>query len=119
MAELDRLLECAADDKISDLWFQHAYVDSKQKALKVFMNTFYGEASNSLSPFFLLPLAGGGVTTAGQYNIKMVANFITSFGCQIVYGDTDSIYLTLPDELYQEADRDYTYCHIDKEEYWH
>nr|pir DNA-directed DNA polymerase (EC 2.7.7.7) - African swine fever virus [African swine fever virus] len=49
--------------------------DAKQKALKIFMNTFYGEAGNNLSPFFLLPLAGG-VTSSG-----------------IKYGDTDSLYI--------------------------
>ena len=45
--------------------FEYECVDTKQKALKVYMNSFYGEAGNNNSPFFFLELAGG-VTSAGQ-----------------------------------------------------
>jgi DNA polymerase elongation subunit (family B) len=55
--------------------FDYVCANSKQNALKVYMNSFYGESGNSLSPFFLLPLAGG-VTSAGQANIKAVADFV-------------------------------------------
>ncbi|GFR88342.1 DNA polymerase [Elysia marginata] len=67
--------------------FEFAAIDSKQKALKGFMNTFYGEAGNQRSAFFLPQLAGG-VTTAGQYNIKLVANFVLTKGFKIKYGDS-------------------------------
>jgi len=59
--------------------FDWTCANTKQNALKVYMNTFYGEAGNSLSPFFLLQLAGG-VTSAGQYNIKLVADFVRGRG---------------------------------------
>nr|P0C971.1 RecName: Full=DNA polymerase beta [African swine fever virus tick/South Africa/Pretoriuskop Pr4/1996] len=85
-----------------ELQFRHAMVDAKQKALKIFMNTFYGEAGNNLSPFFLLPLAGG-VTSSGQYNLKLVYNFVINKGYGIKYGDTDSLYITCPDSLYTEV----------------
>jgi DNA polymerase elongation subunit (family B) len=67
--------------------FNWTCANSKQAALKVYMNTFYGEAGNSLSPFFLLQLAGG-VTSAGQYNIKLVADFVRGKGFRIKYGDS-------------------------------
>jgi DNA polymerase elongation subunit (family B) len=67
--------------------FEWTGANTKQNALKVYMNTFYGEAGNSLSPFFLLELAGG-VTSAGQYNIKAVADFVREKGFRIKYGDS-------------------------------
>jgi DNA polymerase elongation subunit (family B) len=67
--------------------FNYNYVDSKQKALKVFMNTFYGESGNKRSPFFVLQLAGA-ITTAGQENIKMVQTHVEEEGCNVYYGDS-------------------------------
>ena len=45
--------------KYASLCFDYNCLNSKQFALKVYMNTFYGEAGNSDSPFFLRELAGG------------------------------------------------------------
>ena len=59
--------------------FDCSCLDVKQYAFKVYMNTFYGIAGDSKSPFFLRELAGG-VTSAGQRNIKLVADFIKSRG---------------------------------------
>ncbi|RIB12375.1 hypothetical protein C2G38_2019807, partial [Gigaspora rosea] len=56
------------------------------------MNTFYGEAGNSKSLFFLRELARG-ITSAGQYNIDLVVKFVSGKGFGIKYGDTDSLYL--------------------------
>src|SRR2546429_3465514 len=41
------------------------------------MNTFYGEAGNSGSPFFLRALADG-ITSAGQRNIKLITDLVRS-----------------------------------------
>ncbi len=43
--------------------FNHNSLNSKQKAIKLFMNLFYGEMGNSDSPFKFIELAGG-VTSA-------------------------------------------------------
>ena len=77
----------------------------------------FGVAGNSLSPLFLLPLAGG-VTTAGRYNIKMVADFVQKKGFKIKYGDTDSLYLSPPHACFALADRDYAYGRTTRLEYW-
>lgn len=82
------------------------YLNSKQKALKVFMNTFYGESGNAMSPLRVLALAGG-VTTGGQYNIKKVAQLVQDLGCRIYYGDTDSVYISMPRAAFAQADREY------------
>ena len=86
--------------------FKYSYIDSKQKALKVFMNTFYGETGNKRSPFFVLAIAGG-ITSAGQRNIKNVSNLVTSKGCKLYYGDTDSVYISCPAHHFTELDRKY------------
>src|SRR6266496_6138917 len=80
------------------------------------MNTFYGTAGDSKSPFFLHELAGG-VTSAGWRNIKLVADFVKSKGFQVKYGDTDSLYLICSEECFQECDEAYSNG-ISKEEYW-
>ena len=77
----------------SSICFDYDYLDSKQRALKVYMNTFYGEAGNSKSPIFLRELAGG-ITSAGQYNIDLVAKFVSGKGFGIKFGDTDSLSVT-------------------------
>lgn len=71
----------------NNICFERNCIDKKQNALKIYMNTFYGETGNHLSPFFLLQLAGG-VTSAGQANIKLAANFAKEHGFGIKYGDS-------------------------------
>lgn len=101
----------------SSVCFEYTCINSKQNALKIYMNTFYGELGNSVSPFFFLHLAGG-VTSAGQRNIKFVAELVTNKGFGIKYGDTDSLYLTCPEEYFQKCDIAYNNETITKEEYW-
>jgi DNA polymerase elongation subunit (family B) len=97
--------------------FLYAAIDAKQKGLKVFMNTFYGETGNNISPFFLLQLAGG-VTKSGRDNLKMVADFVLGLGYEIKYGDTDSLYLCCPESSFEEVDKLYAFGKITKEEHW-
>ena len=81
------------------------------------MNTFYDEAGNSNSPFFLHELVGG-ITSTGQYNIDLIAKFITAKGFGIKYRDTDSLYLTCPDKYYEICDRAFNKDELSKEAYW-
>lgn len=39
--------------------FKKSLLDAKQQAIKILMNTFYGEAGSQISPFFDLVVAGG------------------------------------------------------------
>ena len=103
--------------KYENIDFQFNVIDSKQKALKVFMNTFYGETGNKSSPFFLLELAGG-ITSKGQMNVKSAHRLVTEYGCTTQYGDTDSIYLGMPHEKFLEIDRKYYSGKMPKLDYW-
>src|SRR3954447_10777209 len=102
----------------NSLCFDCSCLDVKQYALKVYMNTFYGTAGDSKSPFFLRELAGG-VTSAEWRNIKLVADFVKRKGFGIKYGDTDSLYLVCPEERFQKCDEAYDSGNgVSKEEYW-
>ena len=105
------------NSEYSSVCFDYNCLNSKQFALKVYMNTFYGEAGNSISPFFLRELAGG-ITSAGQYNIGLVAKFVSGKGFGIKYGNTDSLYLTCPDKYYEICNRAFNEGKLSKEEYW-
>ncbi len=113
-----------ADDSVKTLQqlypevsFWWNYYNTKQLALKVFMNTFYGETGNSLSPFFLVHVAGG-ITMGGQWNIKYVRDFVLQNGYQVLYGDTDSLYICCPEKCFEELDRQYVTGEIDRLQYW-
>jgi DNA polymerase elongation subunit (family B) len=96
--------------------FDWGCANAKQGALKVYMNTFYGETGNATSPFFLLQLAGG-VTSAGQYNIKMVADFVQAKGFRLKYGDTDSLYLCAGTSSFAACDEGYAAGRLTREQW--
>jgi DNA polymerase elongation subunit (family B) len=83
-----------------------AYVNSSQKALKVVMNTFYGETGNKLSPLYNL-IVSGGVTSTGQKSLKYVWGVVKRLACKVVYGDTDSLYIGVPAIMLFPATYDY------------
>ncbi|GBC13605.2 DNA polymerase family B-domain-containing protein [Rhizophagus irregularis DAOM 181602=DAOM 197198] len=105
------------DLEYKTLCFEHDCLDSKQKAIKLFMNTFYGEARNPLSSIFLHALAGG-TTSAGKYIIKLVAEYVEKKGFRIKYGDTDSLYLTCSDKYFEKCDEAFSRGELSKEAYW-
>jgi DNA polymerase elongation subunit (family B) len=86
--------------------YLYVMANAKQSAVKVYMNTFYGEAGNPLSPLFKLALAGG-VTYFGRKTIKMVADYVREKGFRIKYGDTDSLYLEAPGSVFADCDADF------------
>ena len=86
--------------------FDHNSLNLKQKVIKLFMNSFYGEMSNSDSLFKFIELTGG-VTSTRRENIKLVAEFVKKKGFGIKYGDTDFLYLTCPDSCYEKCDLAY------------
>jgi len=107
-----------SQDEYDNIKFLKGYLNSKQNALKVFMNTFYGEAGNSMSPINIRDLAAG-VTTYGQKNIKMGFTFVVQdVGCKVYYGDTDSLYLSVPEYNFILVDKLYFTSKISKLEYW-
>lgn len=89
---------------LEEIKFTHSIIDSKQRAIKVFMNTFYGEQGNYLSRIYKL-LNAGAITMAGQHAIKSVYNKLLEMGFDPIYGDTDSCYNSPPEKVFEDVDR--------------
>lgn len=78
-------------DKSTSADIKRKNLDALQYALKIYMNTFYGESGNSISPFYI-PLVAGGITTIGRFLLTTCIGKIKEMDNTIIYGDTDSIY---------------------------
>lgn len=109
--------QAALAEEYADVCFNKNYLNCKQNALKVFMNTFYGEAGNKVSPFFVLEVAGG-ITSYGKQNIQFANAFVKEAGCNVYYGDTDSLYLSVPEREFKELDTAYYTGFCSKLDYW-
>jgi DNA polymerase elongation subunit (family B) len=98
--------EYADDAEKLMLTCKYNMYDSKQKAAKVYMNTFYGVTGFDKSPLYRLEVAYG-TTMAGQYNIRAVEKFVLDKGHKIMYGDTDSVYVACNDNDFVKMDATY------------
>lgn len=97
--------------------FEYGYLNSKQGAIKVFMNTFYGETGAQNSPFFIVELAGT-VTAKGRLAIMMAFVKVKELGCDVKYGDTDSLYISVAENTFADLDKLYYTGRLDKLDYW-
>jgi len=68
-----------------------------QQALKVFINASYGVFGAEHFPFYCLPVAES-TTAIGRYAIKKTIEKAKELGVEVVYGDTDSVFLKEPSE---------------------
>lgn len=104
--ETTTIIDGVEMDLETDIEFKISKVDAKQKAIKTLSNTFYGKSGDFRCALYEI-LVAAGTTTAGQFNIKFVADYVMSLGYSVQYGDTDSLYLTCPDRYYAAADKKY------------
>lgn len=75
-------------EEYNEVCFDFNYYNAKQKALKVFMNTFYGELGNFLSFVCAIETAAS-VTTLGQYNLKLAKGYVENvLKMKVYYGDS-------------------------------
>ncbi|RIA85344.1 hypothetical protein C1645_830949 [Glomus cerebriforme] len=88
-----------------------------KRILESLFSEYSSEVKNSKSSIFLHKLACE-TTTAGKYNLNLVAEFVTKKGFGIKYGDTDSLYLTCPDRYYEKCDEAFARKELSKEVYW-
>ncbi|CAG8562635.1 1013_t:CDS:2 [Cetraspora pellucida] len=73
--------------------FEYSCLDSKQKAVKLYINTFYS-----------------------KHNIKFVKKFVEDKGFGVKYEDTHSLYLTYSEECFQECNRKYKLDQLSQKE---
>jgi DNA polymerase delta subunit 1 len=79
--------------------FQKAVLDGLQLAYKVTANSLYGQIGARTSPIYLKDIAAC-TTATGRKMILLAKEFLeTEYHADIVYGDTDSIFATFPNEI--------------------
>lgn len=79
---------------------QYEMYDMQQNVLKVIMNTYYGVSGYTRFRLFDREI-GSAVTSVGRAIIEHTRRIIESHGYKVIYGDTDSCMVQLP-ELDQE-----------------
>jgi DNA polymerase delta subunit 1 len=76
--------------------FQKATLDGLQNAYKVTANSLYGQVGSRTSPIYLRDIAAC-TTATGRRMIMMAKGFMEKeYNGHVVYGDTDSIFVTFP-----------------------
>ncbi|MEM0141180.1 MAG: DNA polymerase domain-containing protein [Thermoplasmatales archaeon] len=68
------------------------YLDSMQGQVKILMNSFYGVFASSFYRFTDQNI-GSSITAFARETIKGIISNLTSKGTQVVYGDTDSVFV--------------------------
>jgi DNA polymerase-2 len=88
---------------ITQLW--HSRDEAKRKqdnarsyAIKILMNSFYGVLGTPACRFFDPRLASS-ITLRGHEIITRSRDFLQARGHTVIYGDTDSLFVSLPDTL--------------------
>jgi len=71
-------------------------------AIKVLMNSMFGVMANPVFRFHNIDI-GNAITYFGQHLIKMTAKKVEEKGYEVIYGDTDSIFINLDVEDEEEA----------------
>jgi DNA polymerase-2 len=71
---------------------------SRDDILKQILNSFYGTMASPYSRYYK-PEVANSVTLTGQYLINTLATTLKAAGFFPFYGDTDSLFFTLPDEF--------------------
>ncbi|MBI1971196.1 DNA polymerase II [Candidatus Woesearchaeota archaeon] len=66
--------------------------DLASYAIKILMNSFFGVLANPMCRFYNLDMANA-ITHFGQYFIKLTAAKIRERGYDVIYGDTDSVFI--------------------------
>lgn len=93
---------------IERLWAQRD--DAKRRknsaeslAIKITMNSFFGVLANPACRFYSLEM-GNAITNFGQMIIKNTADILRKQGLNVIYGDTDSIFISLDGNSVGEAE---------------
>jgi DNA polymerase elongation subunit (family B) len=75
---------------------QRSVYNGLQLAYKVVANSVYGQTGSRTSPIRKLPVAAC-TTAAGRKALGLAKHIVeTEFGAQVIYGDTDSIFIRFP-----------------------
>ncbi len=94
---------------ITSLWQQRDEAkknqdDARSHAIKILMNSFYGVLGSGGCRFYDTRLASS-ITMRGHSIMQQTAQWVENEGHQVIYGDTDSIFVLLKDQFnHSQAD---------------
>lgn len=71
---------------------EYRVLDARQKAVKVITNADYGYAGWIVARLYIKPVAEA-ATDWGRYTIQETIAMAKKIGLEVVYGDTDSIFI--------------------------
>lgn len=83
---------------------EYKLLDIKQQTLKVLTNSFYGYMGWNLARWYCHPCAEA-TTAWGRHFIRTSAKIAESMGFKVLYGDTDSIFVTKAGMTKEDVDR--------------
>lgn len=75
----------------------------KQYAFKTIANSFYGILGAPHTRYYKTEVAEA-ITASGQFLLKIATEYFEDLGYKVLYGDTDSLFLTADIELDQEEE---------------
>ena len=70
--------------------------ENLSQAIKILMNSFYGVMGSGGSRFYHANLPSA-ITETGQWILKECISFLKKEGFEVIYGDTDSVFIKLKD----------------------
>jgi DNA polymerase-2 len=74
------------------------------QAIKILMNSFFGVLANPTCRFYSLEMANA-ITHFGQFLIKLTASKIQEKGYEVIYGDTDSLFVDTATDNMKKAEK--------------
>ena len=74
-------------------------------AIKIIMNSFYGVLGSAVCRFYHAELASS-ITMRGHELLGRTKDWMEERGAKVIYGDTDSLFITLSDTLNEEKARE-------------
>ena len=92
---------------IEKLWLQRdkakkASDPLASNAIKILMNSFFGVLANPICRFYSREISNA-ITHFGQHLIKLCAEESEKLGFEVIYGDTDSIFVQSNHDSYTES----------------
>lgn len=90
-------------DIVTELWRQRDIAkrsgdDARSHALKIIMNSFYGVLGSGGCRFYDTRLASS-ITLRGHEIMQTTAQWIEASGHEVIYGDTDSTFVRLAEDM--------------------
>ena len=84
---------------------EYSVLDARQKAVKVITNAAYGYAGWIGARWYIKPVAEA-ASAWGRYTILTASRMVEDKGLQIIYGDTDSLFLTYDEKKIRELQKE-------------